>query len=313
MRLGILGGTGQVGIELVGLARANRIDVSAPSRDELDITDRSAVERWTHTGRFDAIVNCAAYTAVDAAESAPKLAYAVNRDGAANVGAASASAGVPVIHLSTEFVFDGEKASAYTEDDVPRPVSVYGASKLAGEEAILREGDDVIVLRVSWVFSAHRKNFVKTIVERAASGSPLQVVDDQIGGPCGAAGVARAAWSLAGKAKRAGRRLYHFESRPFVSRYEFAKIVVEEAHRGGILHSVPTIAAISTAQANALVRRPLNSRLAGNKLARDFGVPVHDWRIELGQTVSRLARDRAFIGPPSNEPRTTGNAGGSRR
>jgi dTDP-4-dehydrorhamnose reductase len=292
-RIGILGGSGQVGIEMVQLARARGALVSTPRSSELDIADAAAVERWVGGTPLDAIVNCAAYTAVEAAEGDATRAFAVNAAGPGHLGRACAAARVPVLHLSTDFVFSGDKTEPYDEDDEARPVNVYGASKLAGERTLLESGGDALVLRVSWVFSAHRANFVKAVLKRAMAGDALEVVDDQVGGPCGARGIAEAVWALIGKLHGRGPGLYHFEAVPHVSRYEFAKVILTCARDASLIERIPRIAAVKTTQAPGATRRPLNSSLCGEKIKRDFGVQPHDWRAELAQVISRLAIDAA--------------------
>jgi dTDP-4-dehydrorhamnose reductase len=292
-RIGILGGSGQVGIEMAQLARERGASVSAPRLSELDIADAVAVERWVAATPLDAIVNCAAYTAVDAAETDAARAFDVNAAGPGYLGTACAAAGIPVLHLSTDFVFAGDKAEPYNESDEARPLNVYGASKLAGERGLLDSGAKALVLRVSWVFSAHRTNFVKAVLKRAMAGDELEVVDDQVGGPCGARGIAEAVWALIGKLHGRGPGLYHFEAAPHVSRYEFAKMILTCARDASLIERIPRIAAAKTTQAPGATRRPLNSRLCGEKIKRDFGVQPHDWRAELAQVISRLAIDAA--------------------
>ena len=290
MRLGILGANGQVGIELCEVATLNGATIDAPSSADVDISDERAVAAWVRSGRFDAVVNCAAYTAVDAAENDRARAFAVNGDGPGNLGRACASADVPVIHLSTDFVFDGTKATPYVEEDAPNPLNVYGASKLAGERAILDSGANAIVLRVAWVFSAHRKNFVKAIIERARGGGPLRVVDDQIGGPCSARVVARSISSLIGR-PRTDHHLYHLAAKPTVSRHGFAHAIVESARIHGLIESIPPVERTATTAMRGVVARPLNSAMAGDRLLGDYGISHSDWRSELAHVIATLAGD----------------------
>jgi dTDP-4-dehydrorhamnose reductase len=292
-RIGILGGSGQVGIEMVQLACERGASVTAPRSSDLDIADAVAVERWVADRPLDVIVNCAAYTAVDAAEADAARAFAVNSAGPEYVGKACAAARIPVLHLSTDFVFSGDKAEPYNENDEARPVNVYGASKLAGERALLDCGGDPVVLRVSWVFSAHRTNFVKAVLKRATAGDALEVVDDQVGGPCGARGIAEAVWELLPRLRGRGPGLYHFEGAPYLSRYEFARAILTFARDASMIERIPRVVAVKTTQATGVTRRPLNSRLCGEKLQRDFGVQPHDWRAGLRQVISQLANESA--------------------
>ncbi len=293
IRIGILGGSGQVGIEMARLTRERGASMFAPRTSDVDIADAAAVARWVAETPLDAIVNCAAYTAVDAAEGDAARAFAVNAAGPGYLGKACAAARIPVVHLSTDFVFSGEKTEPYNEDDEAHPVNVYGASKLAGERALLDSGADALVLRVSWVFSAHRANFVKAVLKRAMAGDALEVVDDQVGGPCGARGIAGAVWKLLETLGGRGMGLYHFEAAPYVSRYEFARAILTCARDAALIERMPRVVAVKTIPATGATRRPLNSRLRGEKIKRDFGVQPHDWRAELALVISQLAKDAA--------------------
>ena len=189
-RLVILGAHGQVGGALAARVRQAGMACDAFGRAECDITDPVALKRRIGAGHF--VINCAAYTAVDQAETEVEAAYRVNATGAENVATACAEAGVPLVHLSTDYVLDGESQKPAREDDPPRPLNVYGQSKLAGEIAVRQRVGTHIILRSSWIFSARGKNFVKTILGLAKTQSQLRVVDDQIGGPTPADDVAKA-------------------------------------------------------------------------------------------------------------------------
>ena len=230
-RLLILGAQGQVGAALAAHAQAAGIPCDALTRAECDITERAAVARAVAGGGF--VVNCAAYTAVDRAEVEAATAQAVNAAGAGNVAAACAQAGVPLVHLSTDYVFDGESRAPMREDDPPRPLSVYGRSKLAGEVAVRDLHRAHVILRTSWVFSAHGQNFVKTMLRLAQARSQLRVVDDQIGGPTAADDIAQAILAVVAIASRpgfAGWGTYHFSGAPPVSWCAFARAIL--ANRG---------------------------------------------------------------------------------
>ena len=192
MKIGLLGGSGQVGREVITLAVSFPCEVDAPPSRGVNLIDKQAVADWVDKGGFDAVINCAAFTAVDAAENDVKRANLTNSVGAGYVAQACHRASIPTVFVSTDYVFDGTKSVPYIETDQPNPQSVYGRSKLAGERLTLTANPQSVVLRVSWVFSAHGSNFVKSMVRLAAEQDDLRVVDDQIGSPCGAKSIAHA-------------------------------------------------------------------------------------------------------------------------
>ena len=229
-RLVILGAHGQVGGALAARVRQAGIACDAFGRAECDITDPVALKRIIGAGHF--VINCAAYTAVDQAETEVEAAYRVNATGAENVATACAEAGVPLVHLSTDYVFDGESQKPAREDDPPRPLNVYGQSKLAGEIAVRQRVGTHIILRSSWIFSARGHNFVKTILGLAKTQSELRVVDDQVGGPTPADDVAKAILDIIATSAKPGFSdwgTYHFSGAPPVSWYGFARAIVADS------------------------------------------------------------------------------------
>ena len=279
----ILGAQGQVGRALVTRARQAGIRCDALGRLECDVVDWVGVERVVKPGHV--VVNCAAYTAVDRAEAEAEAAYRVNSVGAGNVAAACAANGVPLVHLSTDYIFDGESEEPAREDDPPRPLNVYGQSKLAGEIAVRQRLKAHIILRSSWIFSAHGQNFVKTILRLANTQSPLRVVDDQIGGPTSADDVAKAILDiLAGTAKSdfAQWGTYHFAGAPPASWCEFARVIVAQSGSGAVVVPIATIDHRSPAC------RPLNSVLDCSRISRVFGIKQPDWRAALGNVLEAL-------------------------
>ena len=281
----ILGAQGQVGCALVTRARQAGIPCDALGRAQCDITDRKAVERVIEAGRI--VVNCAAYTAVDQAESEVEAAHRVNMAGAENVAAACAAAGVPLIHLSTDYIFDGESREPIREDDPPRPLNVYGQSKLGGEIAVRRRLKFHIILRTSWIFSAHGPNFVKTILRLARTQSQLRVVDDQIGGPTAADDVAKAILCIAAISAKSGFAnwgTYHFSGAPPTSWCEFARAIV--AHRGVV------VLPLATKDYPRPARRPLNAVLDCSRILKVFGITQPDWRTALVNVVGALLCER---------------------
>ena len=213
MKILVTGANGQVGHALV---EAGGEQVVGLGRAALDITDRAAVQRAVAQHAPDVVVNAAAYTAVDRAESEPERAHWVNRDGPAHLAETCADAGIPLVHLSTDYVFDGTKGAPYTEADATNPLGVYAQSKVAGEEAVRERLDRHVILRTSWVFGAHGANFVRTILRLMGERETLRVVADQHGNPTAATDIARAALDIAEQIERGHTSwgTYHFAGQP---------------------------------------------------------------------------------------------------
>jgi dTDP-4-dehydrorhamnose reductase len=277
----VLGAAGQVGRELMQRHDPARRPLVGLARGELDIRDAPRVHEMVAALRPALVINAAAYTAVDKAEKETEAAFAVNRDGVAAIASACAAAGVPLLHISTDYVFDGAKDSPYVEDDATGPLGVYGASKLAGEEALRARLPRHIILRTAWVFGAQGANFVKTIARLAAERPELRIVDDQRGGPTPAGAIADALLAIADAVQggAAAWGTYHFCGTPAVSWCGFAQAIVEEiAPRLG--KRVP-VRPIATADYPTPARRPANSRLACGKIKAAFGIEQPDWRASL--------------------------------
>jgi dTDP-4-dehydrorhamnose reductase len=277
----ILGAQGQVGRALAEQARAGGIAHRALARADCDIADADAVARAVAGSSW--VVNCAAYTAVDRAESDADAAHRVNARGAANVADACAVAGAALVHLSTDYVFDGERARPAREDDPVRPLGVYGASKLAGEAGVRERLARHVILRTSWVFSAHGENFVRTMLRLARSGPELRVVADQVGGPTAADDIAAAILAIVDAADRAGFSgwgTYHFSGAPAASWCDFARAIVAGT-------GVPVVP-IATADFPRPARRPKNSVLDCGKILRVFGIAQPDWRPALSRVLAAL-------------------------
>lgn len=288
MKILVFGRSGQVARALAnGCWRG--VDVTAVGRPEADIRDGESLRRALDAVRPDAVVNAAAYTGVDQAESEPEEAYAVNAAGAGRIAEACAAAGVPLVHLSTDYVFDGGKAGAYEPDDPRAPLGAYGAGKAAGEDAVRAAGPRHIVLRTSWVFDGQGRNFVRSMLRLGAERDRLRVVADQIGGPTPAADLARAAIAATqiAAANGAGWGVHHYCGAPAVSWRDFAVAIFEERRRltGA---PPPTIEAITTADYPTPARRPANSQLSCRSFTDAFGLPPADWRAALGPVVAQL-------------------------
>lgn len=289
MRIIVIGAQGQVGWELTRRAPLLGHEALAWDQAELDITDVVAVDQALDASGADVVINAAAYTAVDKAEQESGQALAVNRDGPAHLATACARLNIPLLHISTDYVYDGAKTSPYVEDDTAAPMGVYGASKLAGDEAVRRLWSRHLILRVSWVFGVHGHNFVKTILRLAREREELRVVADQQGCPTFAGDIADVLLELAGRiadidAKNAWGT-YHYCGEPPTTWYGFASAIVEIARE---LEPLPvrTVTAITTADYPTPAARPANSVLDCTKLTRQFDIQPQPWREGLKQLVS---------------------------
>lgn len=284
MRIIIIGAQGQVGWELTRRAPALGHDVLAWDVAELDITDAAAVDRQLAASGGEVVINAAAYTAVDKAEQEPELAFAVNRDGPAHLAAACARLNIPLLHISTDYVYDGRKPGPYVENDTVTPLGVYGASKLAGDEAVRRLLRRHLILRVSWVFGIHGHNFVKTILRLAREREELRVVADQYGCPTFAGDIADTLLELAGRGAEIDANdawgVYHYCGEPATTWHGFASAIVELARARESL-PVKTVTAITTADYPTPAARPANSVLDCARLAARLGIQPRPWRVGL--------------------------------
>jgi dTDP-4-dehydrorhamnose reductase len=278
----ILGARGQLGRALATLAADREIAHRALGRAECDVTDRKMIDQAIQRASF--VVNCAAYTAVDAAELEIAATYGVNAVACEHIASACADAGAPLLHVSTDCVFDGAGRHPWREQDPTRPVSTYGRSKLAGEMAVRSRLRSHIILRTSWVLSAHGSNFVKTICRLANERAQLSVVGDEVGGPTAAADIAAAILDIIAQTARrafADWGTYHFSGSPATSRYEFARAILGD--RRNVI-----VSSIATGEYNTAARRPLNSVLDCGRLTRVFGIVQPDWRPALRQVLDAL-------------------------
>jgi dTDP-4-dehydrorhamnose reductase len=274
LRLLVFGGGGLVGRATVAEARRRGWNVTGPDRDEVDVTDAAAVARALADFRPDLAVNCAAFTQVDACESQPEAAFRLNGDAVGILAAACARAGARFVHLSTDYVFDGEGTAPYAEDHPTAPRSVYGESKLAGERHV-RAHAGTLLVRTSWIFGAGGPNFVDTIRARIESGAgELQVVADQIGAPTYAPFLARA---LADLGESGADGVVHYQNRPAVSWYDFALAIAARLGRP------VTVRPATTAEVPRPARRPRYSVLAVERFERLAGRRVEDWRDGLAE------------------------------
>jgi dTDP-4-dehydrorhamnose reductase len=288
MIVAVFGAEGQVGRELCRSAWPPGTVLAPYGRAAADITRPEAVDAAFADRRPDLAINLAAYTAVDRAESEPEAAQAVNCAGARNLASACARSATPLIHLSTDYVFDGSKLGPYLEEDPVNPLGVYGHSKEAGERAVRDALPRHIILRTAWVFGTFGHNFVKTMLRLAAERPVLRVVADQRGCPTAAADIAAVLVALAGHVQRGTARwgTYHFAGAGETNWHGFAEAIVELA--APRLGRRPPVEAITTAEFPTPARRPVNSVLDCGKIARDFGVNSPPWRPALARVVAEL-------------------------
>jgi dTDP-4-dehydrorhamnose reductase len=270
----VLGSSGQLATHL----REQLADATYCGRDTLDLAEPSRVEAAIGAMRPSAIINAAGYTAVDRAESEPAVAWRINAEGVAAAARAATTLGVPFVHVSTDYVFDGSKMSEYVEEDPTNPLGVYGATKLAGELATRALCKTSWILRASWIFSEHGANFVKTMLRLAATRNELEVVADQRGRPTYAGDLAAMIAEMVRRPDRLPFGTYNAVGGSVVSWHEFAEIIVEQALERGILSKRVPVRPITTAEYPTPARRPANSALRPNpELERALGIAM-DWR-----------------------------------
>ncbi|MFA0208588.1 dTDP-4-dehydrorhamnose reductase [Vibrio cyclitrophicus] len=285
MRVLITGCYGQVGSCLTQqLANNGNVTVRGLDREHLDITNQKAVSAAVAEFKPTIIINAAAHTAVDKAEEEVDLSYAINRDGPKYLAEAAQSVGAAILHISTDYVFEGNKAGEYVETDTTNPQGVYGKSKLAGEIAVAEACDKHIILRTAWVFGESGNNFVKTMLRLGENRDALSIVGDQFGGPTYAGDIANTLNQIAkrinqGDAVEYG--VYHYSGLPHVSWFDFADAIFDIAVEQGVLEKKPRLTSITTDQYPTPAKRPCNSRLSTEKITQGFSVKASDWKAAL--------------------------------
>ncbi|CVI62506.1 MULTISPECIES: dTDP-4-dehydrorhamnose reductase [Agrobacterium] len=293
MRLAVTGKNGQVVSALLALASAE-LEIVALGRPELDLAQPETVLKALREVKPDAVVSAAAYTAVDKAESEQDVAFAVNRDGAMAVAQAARDLGIPLIHLSTDYVFDGNKDTAYVESDPTGPTSVYGRSKLEGERAVSEATDNYVVLRTAWVYSEYGNNFVKTMLRLSENRDEINVVADQFGCPTSANDIAAAVVTIARKlvedASAPLRGVFHLSGTGETNWANFAKQIFAFSAKNGGKSIV--VNDITTAQYPTPARRPANSRLDCSKLEEVYGIKLPSWQTSTRAVVTALAQSK---------------------
>jgi dTDP-4-dehydrorhamnose reductase len=285
LRLLVFGRTGQVATELGRLAGPD-LAVTALGRAEADLREPESCARAVAAAETDIVVNAAAYTAVDRAEQEEALATTVNGEAPGAMAEAAARRGLPFLHVSTDYVFDGSREGSWTEDDPPAPLGAYGRSKLAGERAVAAAGGAHVILRTSWVHAGHGTNFVRTMLRAGASRPRVTVVDDQRGGPTPASAVAATLVALA-HAFANGRGvagIFHFCGAPATSWFGFAREIFARAD----WMPAPELVPIRTADWPTPAARPANSVLDCARIRAAYGIGQPDWRASLGPVIAEL-------------------------
>ena len=290
MRILVTGREGQLVRSLAeAAAKRGGIEIIAAGRPDLDLELSGSATRAIAAAAPDLVINAAAYTAVDQAEDEPERAFRINGEGAGEVAAAARAAGAPIIHISTDYVFDGASEQPYREDDPTNPLGVYGRSKLEGEDQVRRSNPDHLIVRTAWVYSPFGKNFVKTMMRAAREREVLSVVADQRGSPSSALDLAEGLLAVARRwsaDRSAGLgQVYHLAGTGETSWQGFAAYIMKECARLGL--PAARVEPIKTADWPTRARRPANSVLDSGKFAHDFGFRMPEWRQSVSQIVSR--------------------------
>jgi len=301
MRVAVIGSLGMLGQDLIPrLEKAGfeaiGLDLLGSGSSRLDITQPEAVLSLLKTLSPELVINCAAYTAVDRAESEPEAAMAVNRDGAAHLADSCGVLGIPLVHLSTDYVFDGRLDRPYREDDPAQPLNVYGLSKWQGEEAVRARLPAHLIVRTSWLYGVHGHNFVKTILRKAMAGEELRVVTDQFGSPTWTGDLADALVIMAQRVQREGPAVnwgtYHFCGGGYTTWHGFAQAIVDEAHGLGKVGAI-RVSPVSTTEYRGPARRPPWSVLDCHQAAAVFNLTPRPWRQGLRDMLGELFRIEA--------------------
>jgi dTDP-4-dehydrorhamnose reductase len=283
----LTGGTGQVGAAICRAAMRHGFAVMAPDRATLDLTKVDEIVSVVDSGDWAIIINCAAYTAVDKAQSEPALANAINRVAPGIFASEAARRSIPIIHLSTDYVFDGSKTTPYLEDDMVYPLGVYGASKESGEAAVRAYNPAHAILRTAWVVSAGGSNFINTMLRLAEERDEIGVVNDQIGCPTSAADIAEAVLTIATHMTRGSTSptgTWHFVNSGSATWHDLAAYIFAAVKASGA--KVPKLKAITTADYPTPARRPANSQLDTSRITRDFGITPRHWHDAIGDILA---------------------------
>jgi len=288
MTILIIGAAGQLGTELCMRSKERGYGIVAVDYNELDITNESSTKAFVAQVKPTVIINAAAYTAVDRAETDIASVFAVNRDGPLYLARSCVKADIPLLHVSTDYVFDGQKPTLYHETDAPNPLGAYAQSKLQGETAVANTLDKYITLRTAWVFSATDQNFVRTILRLAKQRDELSVVADQTGTPTWAGDIAEILLEIVDRihqSKAISWGLYHYTGFPVITWHAFAETICQQAFELGMLSKKPFIKPISTSEYPTAAKRPQNSALACKRIQEELLISQTDWRKGLEQVL----------------------------
>ena len=285
----LTGAKGQLGNEIVNLAKNLNLTLYPVTHTQLNITNLEKIEYVLATIKPNYIINAAAYTAVDKAEKESELAFSINALGVKNLAKIGQKYDIPLLHISTDYIFDGQKKNAYNEEDEAQPLSVYGQSKLSGENFLRDIWYKHIILRVSWVFGVFGNNFVKTIIRLAGERNELRIITDQKGAPTYAGDIAKALLKIIECLDKGQTDwgTYHYTGTPALSWYEFAKKIVNEAkqHQQFILKQIIPITA---SEYPSIAHRPFNSELACQKITQTFNIKPNNWSDGLYKVIKIL-------------------------
>lgn len=290
MKMLITGASGQLGRELTEQAQLKACSVQAPPEDDLDITDPARLDHIMDVHQPDVVINTAAYTQVDKAETEKALAFEVNKTGCANLARICTSKKIPLMHISTDYVFSGQKGTPYLETDPVSPLGVYGRSKAEGETAIRSILTEHLILRTSWLYGRHGQNFVKTMLGLATSRKEIQVVADQFGSPTNATDLAQVVLTLIDRLQ-AGSDIqwgtYHYCGQGVISWYVFAQKIMELARRHGGVETARVVP-VSTADYPTAAKRPVYSALDCSRINKNFGITPRPWTESLETAIRQL-------------------------
>lgn len=302
-RIAVIGGSGQVARALVRRADATGADIVAGGRPKVDITDPRGIAAFLYETQPAIVINAAAYTAVDRAEQEPEAAFAVNAEAPARLAVLCATARVPLVHLSTDYVFDGMKGAPYLESDPPSPLGTYGASKAAGEDAVRSGTPWHVIVRTSWVYDADGQNFLNTMLRLGEERNLVRVVDDQHGAPTSADDLAAAVLEMARQvlsaAPHAPWGTYHITGGGATTWHGFAREIFRLAALAG--RRVPALEAIPTRAYPTPAKRPADSRLDTSKARDTFGISLPRWDASLAATLGQIF-SRATSGSQGMRP-----------
>ena len=286
MRALVTGAAGQLGVELLKTAPP-QFEVVGLGHRECDITDPEQVDAAMATHRPDVVINAAAYTAVDEAERQPELAYAVNATGAGNVARAAQTVGARVIQVSTDYVFDGIGREPYHPESAPNPINVYGGSKLGGEKEVQAWSSDFLIIRSSWLYASHGKNFLRTILSALQASRTLRVVNDQVGVPTAARSLALTIWECAERPELRG--VHHWVDGGTATWYDFAVAIQETALEQGRLGKATPIEPVTSREYQSAAPRPPYTVLDTLSLSRSIGRQPRPWRSWLAEVLAEAS------------------------